>query len=79
MGIVYGVRTGSITKPGDVLAVNAAMLILVNIMVARGSAMWSLAAPVLVPMLMLVDVAPETTQALWWGLGIPWGPGAPSR
>jgi aminobenzoyl-glutamate transport protein len=192
VGIVYGVRAGTITKPGDVpklmvegirqmapvlvlffaiaqflayfdwthigdvLAVNAAevfrssgmpiavifllvlvVLTLVNIMVTSGSAMWSLAAPVLVPMLMLVDVSPETTQALfriadsgstaitpmspyfimalgflqryrrsagigtlasytlplaitmtaawtllffaWWGLGIPWGPGAPSR
>lgn len=113
------------------------MLTLVNIMVTSGSAMWSIAAPVLVPMLMLVDVSPETTQALfriadsgstaitpmspyfvmalgflqryrksagigtlasytlplaiamtvtwtllfyaWWMLGIPWGPGAPSR
>jgi aminobenzoyl-glutamate transport protein len=192
VGIVYGVRAGSITKPGDVprlmvdgikqmapvlvlffaiaqflayfdwthigdvLAVRAAeafessglpiavifllvlvLLTLVNIMVTSGSAMWSLAAPVLVPMLMLVDVSPETTQALfriadsgstaitpmspyfvmalgflqryrrnagigtlasytlplaiamtvawtllffaWWGMGIPWGPGAPSR
>jgi len=191
-GIVYGVRSGSIKKPGDVpklmvegikqmapvlvlffaiaqflayfdwthigdvLAVRAAevfessglpiaviflfvlvLLTLVNIMVTSGSAMWSIAAPVLVPMLMLVDVSPETTQALfriadsgstavtpmspyfimalgflqryrksagigtlasytlplavtmtlawtllffaWWMLGIPWGPGAPSR
>lgn len=113
------------------------LLTLVNIMVTSGSAMWSIAAPVLVPMLMLVDVSPETTQALfriadsgstaitpmspyfvmalgflqryrrtagigtlasytlplavamtlawtalfyvWWMLGIPWGPGAPSH
>jgi aminobenzoyl-glutamate transport protein len=113
------------------------LLTVVNIMVTSGSAMWSIAAPVLVPMLMLVDVSPETTQALfriadsgstaitpmspyfvmalgflqryrksagigtlasytlplaiamtlawtalfyvWWMLGIPWGPGAPSR
>ncbi|WP_184814159.1 AbgT family transporter [Actinophytocola algeriensis] len=113
------------------------VLTLVNIMVTSGSAMWSIAAPVLVPMLMLVDVSPETTQALfriadsgstaitpmspyfvmalgflqryrksagigtlasytlplaiamtvtwtllfyaWWLIGIPWGPGAPSR
>lgn len=113
------------------------LLTLVNIMVTSGSAMWSIAAPVLVPMLMLVDVSPETTQALfriadsgstaitpmspyflmalgflqryrksagigtlasytlplaiamtvtwtllfyaWWMIGIPWGPGAPSR
>jgi aminobenzoyl-glutamate transport protein len=120
VGIVYGVRVGTITKPGDVpklmvegitqmapvlvlffaiaqflayfdwthvgdvLAVVAAealqttgtpivvvfllvlvLLTLVNIMVTSGSAMWSIAAPVLVPMLMLVDVPPETTQALF--------------
>lgn len=114
-----------------------AMLTIVNIMVTSGSAMWSIAAPVLVPMLMLVDIPAETTQALfriadsgstsitpmspyfvmalgflqqyrkkagigtlasytlplaiamtvswtllfflWWGLGIPLGPGAPVR
>ena len=39
------------------------LLTLVNIMVTSGSAMWALVAPVLVPMLMLVDVPPETTQA----------------
>ncbi|TWF79573.1 aminobenzoyl-glutamate transport protein [Pseudonocardia hierapolitana] len=41
------------------------LLTLVNVMVTSGSAMWSIAAPVLVPMLMLVDVPPETTQALF--------------
>lgn len=114
-----------------------ALLSVVNIMVTSGSAMWSIAAPVLVPMLMLLSVPPETTQALfriadsgstaitpmspyfvmalgflqryrkdagigtlasytlplaitmslawtalfflWWGLGIPLGPGAPVR
>jgi aminobenzoyl-glutamate transport protein len=192
VGIVFGARSGTISKPGDVprlmaegikqmapvlvlffaiaqflayfdwthigdvLAVRAAevfessglpiavifllvllVLTLVNVMVTSGSAMWSLAAPVLVPMLMLVHVSPETTQALfriadsgstaitpmspyfvmalgflqryrktagigtlasytlplaiamtmawtalffaWWLIGIPWGPGAPSR
>jgi len=192
VGMVFGARAGTITKPGDVprlmaegikqmapvlvlffaiaqflayfdwthigdvLSVRAAaafessglpiavifllvllLLTVVNIMVTSGSAMWSLAAPVLVPMLMLVHVSPETTQALfriadsgstaitpmspyfvmalgflqryrksagigtlasytlplavamtvawtvlffaWWLIGIPWGPGAPSR
>jgi aminobenzoyl-glutamate transport protein len=120
VGIVYGTRVGTITKPGDVpklmveglkqmapvlvlffaiaqflayfdwthvgdvLAVVSAealqttgtpivvvfllvlaLLTLVNVMVTSGSAMWSIAAPVLVPMLMLVDVPPETTQALF--------------
>ncbi|MEV1023702.1 AbgT family transporter [Streptomyces sp. NPDC050264] len=41
------------------------LLTLVNVMVTSGSAMWALAAPVLVPMLMLVHVPAETTQALF--------------
>lgn len=41
------------------------LLTLVNVMVTSGSAMWALAAPVLVPMLMLVSVPAETTQALF--------------
>lgn len=41
------------------------VLTLVNVMVTSGSAMWALAAPVLVPMLMLVHVPAETTQALF--------------
>jgi aminobenzoyl-glutamate transport protein len=48
-----------------VLVLVLVLLTLVNIMVTSGSAMWSIAAPVLVPMLMLVDVPPETTQALF--------------
>jgi aminobenzoyl-glutamate transport protein len=42
-----------------------ALLTLVNIMVTSGSAMWAVSAPVIVPMLMLVAVPPETTQALF--------------
>lgn len=41
------------------------LLTVVNVMVTSGSAMWALAAPVLVPMLMLVKVPAETTQALF--------------
>jgi aminobenzoyl-glutamate transport protein len=41
------------------------LLTLVNIMVTSGSAMWAVSAPVIVPMLMLVAVPPETTQALF--------------
>ena len=113
------------------------MLSLVNVLITSGSAMWAIMAPVIVPMLMLLDVPPETSQALfriadsgstaitpmspyfimalgfmqkyqksagigtlishtlplavcmtiswsllfflWWGLGIPLGPGAPVR
>ena len=120
LGIVYGLRVGTITKAGDVPALMAkgvvqmapvivlffavaqflayfdwsnigdvlavesaellrssgiptvvvfllilALLTIVNIMVTSGSAMWSIAAPVLVPMLLLVAVPAETTQALF--------------
>jgi len=42
-----------------------ALLSVVNVMVTSGSAMWSIAAPVLVPTLMLLSVPPETSQALF--------------
>lgn len=41
------------------------LLSIVNIMITSGSAMWSMAAPVIVPMLMLLSVPAETTQALF--------------
>lgn len=120
VGVVYGVRSGSVAAPadvprmmgegvkqmapvlvlffviaqflawfdwsrlGDVLSIAAAdvlrvsgvptvlvfllvlaLLTVVNVMVTSGSAMWSIAAPVLVPMLMLIAIPPETTQALF--------------
>jgi aminobenzoyl-glutamate transport protein len=192
VGATYGVRTGAITKAGDVprlmgegikqmapvlvlffaiaqflayfdwtrvgdvISVESAqaldqsnvpvwviflmvlaLLTVVNVLVTSGSAMWALSAPIIVPMLMLLSVPAETTQALfriadsgstaitpmspyfvmalgflqryrksagigtlasytlplaipmtiawtvlfflWWGLGIPLGPGAPVR
>lgn len=41
------------------------LLSLINIIITSGSAMWAICAPVLVPMLMLIDVPAETTQALF--------------
>ncbi|MEV8373288.1 AbgT family transporter [Kribbella sp. NPDC056861] len=41
------------------------LLTLINILVTSGSAMWSLTAPILVPMMLLLDVPAETTQALF--------------
>jgi len=43
----------------------AVMISIMNFVVTSGSAMWSLAAPIFVPMLMLLDIAPETTQAMY--------------
>ncbi|MFI6425924.1 AbgT family transporter [Promicromonospora sp. NPDC050880] len=42
-----------------------ALLSVVNVLVTSGSAMWAIAAPIVVPMLMLLDVPAETTQALF--------------
>lgn len=113
------------------------ILLCVNIAITSGTAMWAMAAPVIIPMLLLLEVPAETTQALyriadsgsnsvspmspyfimvlgflrryrkdagigtlasftlplaicmtvgwtilffvWWGFGIPLGPGAPVR
>ncbi|WP_328989221.1 AbgT family transporter [Kribbella sp. NBC_01245] len=41
------------------------VLTLINVLVTSGSAMWSLTAPILVPMMMLLAVPAETTQALF--------------
>lgn len=41
------------------------LVTLVNLLVTSGSAQWTLVAPIFVPMLMLLDIPPETTQALY--------------
>ena len=41
------------------------LLTLINILVTSGSAMWALTAPILVPMMLLLNVPAETTQALF--------------
>ena len=38
---------------------------LMNILITSGSAQWALIAPIFVPMFMLLDVPPETTQAIY--------------
>jgi aminobenzoyl-glutamate transport protein len=49
-----------------VIFVGAVLLIsMMNLLLTSGSAMWALVAPVLVPMLMLLDIQPETTQAVF--------------
>lgn len=37
----------------------------INLLITSGSAQWALMAPVVVPMFMLVDIAPEVTQMLY--------------
>lgn len=41
------------------------MVSIVNMLVSSGSAMWALIAPVVVPMMMYVDVAPEVAQTVF--------------
>ncbi|MDO9377272.1 MAG: AbgT family transporter [Nocardioidaceae bacterium] len=41
------------------------MVTLINLVVTSGSAQWALVAPVVVPMLMYVDIPPQTTQAVY--------------
>ncbi|PRX96653.1 AbgT family transporter [Allonocardiopsis opalescens] len=70
LGDVLAVRAAEALQTSGVPIVLVFLLILVlltlvNVMVTSGSAMWSIAAPVLVPMLMLLAVPPETTQALF--------------
>ncbi|MFD8815229.1 AbgT family transporter [Streptomyces sp. NPDC059627] len=43
----------------------AVLITFMNLVITSGSALWALAAPVLVPMLMLVGIDPETTQAVY--------------
>jgi aminobenzoyl-glutamate transport protein len=43
----------------------AVLITFMNLVITSGSALWALAAPVLVPMLMLIDIEPETTQAVY--------------
>ncbi|KAA5828485.1 AbgT family transporter [Saccharopolyspora hirsuta] len=56
----------SMDAPVVVIFLGAVLLISVlNLLLTSGSAMWALVAPVLVPMLMLLHIQPETTQALF--------------
>jgi aminobenzoyl-glutamate transport protein len=64
---ISGARTlDSINAPGWAILLGIAVLISVmNFIITSGSAMWSLAAPIFVPMLMLLDIEPATTQAMY--------------
>ena len=41
------------------------VLSVVNVLITSGSAMWAIMAPVIVPLLMLLEVPPETSQAIF--------------
>jgi aminobenzoyl-glutamate transport protein len=70
IGDVLAVESADLLQQNDVpvwviFLMVLALLTVVNVLVTSGSAMWSIAAPVLVPMLMLLSVPAETTQALF--------------
>ncbi|GAA5611240.1 AbgT family transporter [Streptomyces platensis] len=48
-----------------VLVALAVLITFMNLVITSGSALWALAAPVLVPMLMLIGIDAETTQAVY--------------
>lgn len=55
-----------LNAPGWAILLGVAILISVmNFIITSGSAMWSLAAPIFIPMLMLLNIPPETTQAMY--------------
>ena len=56
----------AVDAPIMLIFVGAILLIsIMNLLLTSGIAMWSLVGPVLVPMLMLLNVYPETAQALF--------------
>ncbi|MFV8380642.1 AbgT family transporter [Corynebacterium hindlerae] len=55
-----------INAPGWAILLGMALVISVmNLILTSGSAMWALAAPVFIPMLMLLGIEPEATQAMY--------------
>ncbi|MBU3066399.1 AbgT family transporter [Nocardia sp. NEAU-G5] len=51
---------------GWLLLLGIAVLVsLINLLITSGSALWALIAPILVPLLMLLGIHPETTQAIY--------------
>ncbi|MHA7870802.1 MAG: AbgT family transporter [Hyphococcus sp.] len=70
LGLIFAVQgAGAIESSGLPMPVTLGLLVLltcvVNIFVGSASAKWALLAPVLVPMLMLLNVSPEMTTAAY--------------
>jgi len=57
---------GSLTLPDVVLLLLFLLLTtLINLLIGSASAKWSILAPIFVPMLMLLGISPEATQAAY--------------
>ena len=70
LGLIFAVQgAGAIQASGLPMPITLALLVLltgvVNIFVGSASAKWALLAPVLVPMLMLLNISPEMTTAAY--------------
>ncbi|MFO1140780.1 MAG: AbgT family transporter [Amaricoccus sp.] len=66
MAITGAEWLAAMNVPGWTILLGIAILItFMNFVITSGSALWALAAPVFVPMLMLLDIPPETTQAVY--------------
>lgn len=70
LGEIIAVKGSDLLRSADAhtLLIFAGLLVmvsLINLVVTSGSAQWSLVAPIFVPMLMLLDIPPQTTQALY--------------
>ncbi|MEV0198065.1 AbgT family transporter [Nonomuraea sp. NPDC050691] len=57
-------KSAGVTGPVVFLGI-LVVVTLINLVVTSGSAQWALVGPVFVPMLMLLDIPPEYTQALY--------------
>lgn len=70
MGLVLAIHgaafLGELALPASILLVSMIlMMALLNLLIGSASAKWALIAPVLVPMLMLLGISPEMTQAAY--------------
>ncbi|MBZ2189980.1 AbgT family transporter [Alcanivorax sp. JB21] len=70
IGLVLAIRgadfLGGLALPASVLLVSMIlMMALLNLLIGSASAKWALIAPVLVPMLLLLGISPDITQAAY--------------
>ncbi len=70
LGLIFAVQgAGAIRASGLPLPALLALIVLfaaaINLLIGSASAKWALLAPVLVPMMMLLDVSPEMTTAAY--------------
>lgn len=66
LAITGAERLASVNAPGWAILLGMAVIIsFMNFVITSGSAMWALAAPIFVPMLMLLGIDPATTQAAY--------------